>query len=74
MIGSDTSFSARKSRITKFYRRFKMTDFNGKLSVVCAAVGTAGAAVAEALGGWDNAVITLIIFMVIDYAMGLIVA
>ena len=51
-----------------------MTDFNGKLSVVCAAVGTAGAAVAKALGGWDNAVITLIIFMVIDYAMGLIVA
>lgn len=51
-----------------------MTDFNGKLSAVCAAVGTAGAAVAKALGGWDNAVITLIIFMVIDYAMGLIVA
>ena len=51
-----------------------MTDFNGRLSVVCAAVGTAGAAVAEALGGWDNGVITLIIFMVIDYAMGLIVA
>ena len=51
-----------------------MTDFNGKLSVVCAAVGTAGAAVAKAFGGWDNAVFTLIIFMVIDYAMGLIVA
>ena len=51
-----------------------MTDFNGKLSVVCAAVGTAGAAVAKALGGWDNAVFTLIIFMCIDYAMGLIVA
>lgn len=51
-----------------------MTDFNGKLSVVCAAVGTAGAAVSKALGGWDNGVITLIIFMVIDYAMGLIVA
>ena len=51
-----------------------MTDFNGKLSVVCAAVGTAGAAVAKALGGWDNAGFTLIIFMCIDYAMGLIVA
>ena len=51
-----------------------MSDFNAKLSAVCAAVGTAGAAVAEAFGGWDNAVITLIIFMVIDYAMGLIVA
>ena len=51
-----------------------MTDFNGKLSVVCAAVGTAGAAIAKAFGGWDNAVFTLIIFMCIDYAMGLIVA
>ena len=51
-----------------------MTDFNGKLSAVCAAVGTAGAAVAKALGGWDNAVFTLIIFMCIDYALGLIVA
>ena len=51
-----------------------MSDFNAKLSAVCAAVGTAGAAVAKALGGWDNAVFTLIIFMCIDYAMGLIVA
>ena len=51
-----------------------MSDFNGKLAAVCTAVGTAGAAVAKALGGWDNGVITLIIFMVIDYVMGLIVA
>ena len=51
-----------------------MTDFNGKLSVVCAAVGTAGAAVAEALGGWDNGVITPLIFMVIDYGTGVIAA
>ena len=51
-----------------------MTDFNGKLSIVCTAAGTVGAAAAKALGGWDNGVITLIIFMVIDYAMGLIVA
>lgn len=51
-----------------------MTDFNGKLSIVCTAAGTVGAAAAKALGGWDNGVITLIIFMVTDYAMGLIVA
>lgn len=51
-----------------------MSDFNGKLAAVCTAVGAVGGAIAKALGGWDNAVITLIIFMVIDYAMGLIVA
>ena len=51
-----------------------MTDFNGKLAAVCTAVGAVGGVIAKALGGWDNAVITLIIFMVIDYAMGLIVA
>ena len=51
-----------------------MSDFNGKLAAVCTAAGAVGGAVAKALGGWDNAVITLIIFMVIDYAMGLIVA
>ena len=51
-----------------------MTDFNGKLAAVCAAVGAVGGVIARALGGWDNAVVTLIIFMVIDYAMGIIVA
>lgn len=51
-----------------------MSDFNGKLAAVCTAVGAVGGVIAKALGGWDNAVITLIIFMVIDYAMGLIVA
>ena len=51
-----------------------MSDFNGKLAAVCTAVGAMGGVIAKALGGWDNAVITLIIFMVIDYAMGLIVA
>ena len=51
-----------------------MSDFNGKLAAVCTAVGAVGGVIAKALGGWDNAVITLIIFMAIDYAMGLIVA
>ena len=51
-----------------------MSDFNGKLAAVCAAVGAVGGVIARALGGWDNAVVTLIIFMVIDYAMGIIVA
>ena len=51
-----------------------MSDFNGKLAAVCTAVGAVGGVIAYALGGWDNAVITLIVFMVIDYAMGIIVA
>lgn len=51
-----------------------MSDFNGKLAAVCAAVGAVGGVIARALGGWDNAVVTLIIFMVSDYAMGIIVA
>ena len=51
-----------------------MSDFNGTLAAVCAAVGAVGGVIARALGGWDNAVVTLIIFMVIDYAMGIIVA
>ena len=51
-----------------------MSDFNGKLAAVCAAVGAVGGVIARALGGWDNAVVTLLIFMVIDYAMGIIVA
>lgn len=51
-----------------------MSDFNGKLAAVCAAVGAVGGVIARALGGWDNAVVTLIIFMVIDYVMGIIVA
>ena len=51
-----------------------MSDFNGKLAAVCTAVGAVGGFVAQALGGWDNAIITLIIFMVVDYAMGIVVA
>lgn len=41
---------------------------------VCSFAGVLGAAIAEALGGWDNAVITLIAFMAIDFVMGLICA
>lgn len=44
---------------------------NEKMIAVCAAVGAVGSAVASALGGWDNAVLALIIFMGIDFATGL---
>lgn len=41
---------------------------------ICTAVGVAGSAIAAAFGGWDEALVTLIIFMVIDYLSGLAVA
>lgn len=37
-------------------------------------VGLIGGMLAQLVGGWDQAMITLIIFMVIDYITGLIVA
>ena len=42
--------------------------------IVCAVAGTVGGAIAWALGGWDAALITLILFMAIDYITGLLVA
>lgn len=41
---------------------------------VCSLLGAAGSIVVSALGGWDSGLATLIIFMAIDYIMGLIVA
>lgn len=41
---------------------------------ICTAVGVAGSTIAAAFGGWDEALVTLIIFMVIDYLSGLAVA
>lgn len=38
---------------------------------VCAIIGAVGGAVSAALGGWDNAIITLIIFMAADFILGL---
>ncbi len=42
--------------------------------VICATVGLVGSFIAKALGGWDAALVTLIIFMGVDYLTGLIVA
>lgn len=47
---------------------------NGKLVVLCSAVGAIGSVIAKALGGWDNAVITLVVLMIIDFVMGLLCA
>lgn len=41
---------------------------------ICAATGMVGSAIAAAFGGWDQALVTLVIFMAVDYASGIIVA
>lgn len=41
---------------------------------ICTAVGLTGAVVTKLFGGWDDALVTLLIFMLIDYVSGLIVA
>lgn len=41
---------------------------------LCAIVGTVGGFIASLFGGWDTALATLLIFMAVDYATGLIVA
>ena len=45
-----------------------------KANVVYSIVGAVGGFIAMAFGGWSDALITLIVFMSIDYATGLIVA
>lgn len=47
---------------------------SGKFTVFCSVFGVVGAVIAEALGGWDDAIITLIVFMAIDFVMGLLCA
>lgn len=41
---------------------------------LCVTVGAVGSAIASFLGGWDTGLVTLLIFMGIDYVSGLIVA
>ena len=41
---------------------------------ICTAIGAVGSFIAYAFGGWDTAMISLIIFMAIDYITGIIVA
>lgn len=43
-------------------------------NIICALFGVIGAAISNLFGGWDAALTTLIIFMAIDYASGIIVA
>ena len=41
---------------------------------ICGTIGIIGSVVAGFFGGWDTGLITLIIFMAVDYVSGLIVA
>ena len=41
---------------------------------ICTGVGVVGAFIASLFGGWDAGLMTLIIFMAIDYISGLLVA
>ena len=41
---------------------------------ICTGIGVVGSAIAALFGGWDAALVTLIIFMGVDYVTGLIVA
>ena len=41
---------------------------------ICTALGVAGAALAAAFGGWDTALIALVVCMAVDYLSGSIVA
>lgn len=41
---------------------------------ICTILGIIGSTIAALFGGWDTAVVTLMIFMAIDYITGLIVA
>jgi len=43
-------------------------------SLILTCIGTIGSGIAALFGGWTSAMTTLIIFMVIDYITGLIVA
>ena len=41
---------------------------------VCTAIGAVGGLIATLFGGWDDGLMTLVIFMAIDYVSGLVVA
>lgn len=42
-------------------------------NAILLAIGTMGSVIASLFGGWDSAIITLLIFMAIDFITGLIV-
>ncbi|WP_242939650.1 phage holin family protein [[Clostridium] polysaccharolyticum] len=45
-----------------------------KKDLMCAIVGVTGGAITNMLGGWDSAIITMLVFMALDYLSGIVVA
>lgn len=41
---------------------------------ICSGIGLIGSAIAALFGGWDTGLVTLLIFMAVDYISGLMVA
>lgn len=42
--------------------------------VICSAIGVVGAYIAQALGGWDYSIQTLLLFMAVDFILGFLCA
>ena len=51
-----------------------MVHLTDTKAVLMGGAAIAGGAISQAFGGWDSAMMTLLIFMAIDYASGLVVA
>ena len=51
-----------------------MVHLTDTKAVLMGGAAIAGGAISQAFGGWDSAMMTLLIFMAIDYLSGLIVA
>lgn len=47
---------------------------NETKTAICSIIGVIGGMIASVFGGWNAALTTLVLFMVIDYISGLIVA
>ncbi len=43
-------------------------------TAVCALIGSLGSLMVQLLGGWDRDMTTLVIFMAVDFLMGLVIA
>lgn len=51
-----------------------MKLFNETKTIILGILGLIGSFIANVFGGWDSAMTTLVIFMIIDYVAGLVVA
>lgn len=52
----------------------KMKNLLYLKELLCTAIGIVGSAISAAFGGWDSGLKTLVVFMIIDYITGLVVA